>query len=108
MESLPNRDLSERAEEYRKSFQRSVKWRAGSEDRIDYLNRGYGWDGARIDGSAIRPQSGEAAWMPLQIVGDEHVVEHHDLPILPRYDHGLALIRGAKLVKCRQLDLREI
>jgi transposase, IS5 family len=40
-----------RAEEHRKSFRRIVKWRTGSEGRIGYLKRAYGWDRARIDGT---------------------------------------------------------
>ena len=40
-----------RAEEHRKSFRRIVKWRTGSEARISYLKRAYGWDRARIDGT---------------------------------------------------------
>ena len=38
-----------RAEEHRKAFRRTVKWRTGSEGRISYLKRGYGWDRTRID-----------------------------------------------------------
>jgi IS5 family transposase len=40
-----------RAEEHRKSFRRTVKWRTGAEGRISHLKRGYGWDRARIDGT---------------------------------------------------------
>ena len=40
-----------RAEEHRKAFRRTVKWRTGSEGRISYLKRGYGWDRTRIDGT---------------------------------------------------------
>ncbi len=40
-----------RAEEHRKSFRRILKWRTGSEGRISYLKRAYGWDRARIDGT---------------------------------------------------------
>jgi IS5 family transposase len=40
-----------RAEEHRKAFRRTVKWRTGSEGRISHLKRGYGWDRARIDGT---------------------------------------------------------
>jgi transposase, IS5 family len=39
------------AEEHRKAFRRTVKWRTGSEGRISYLKRGYGWDRTRIDGT---------------------------------------------------------
>jgi len=38
-----------RAEEHRHAFRRIVKWRTGSEGRISYLKRGYGWDRTRID-----------------------------------------------------------
>ncbi|VBA55746.1 hypothetical protein LAUMK142_05233 [Mycobacterium pseudokansasii] len=41
-----------RAEEHRKAFRRTVKWRTGSEGRISHLERGYGWDRARIDTTA--------------------------------------------------------
>ena len=40
-----------RAEEHRKTFRRTVKWRTGSEGRISYLKRGFGWDRTRIDGT---------------------------------------------------------
>jgi IS5 family transposase len=40
-----------RAEEHRKPFRRTVKWRTGSEGRISHLKHGYGWDRARIDGT---------------------------------------------------------
>jgi IS5 family transposase len=39
------------AEEHRKAFRRTVKWRTGSEGRISHLKRGYGWDRTRIDGT---------------------------------------------------------
>jgi IS5 family transposase len=39
-----------RAEEHRKAFRRVIKWRTGSEGRISYLKRRYGWDRTRIDG----------------------------------------------------------
>ena len=35
--------------EHRKAFRRHIKWRTGSEGRISYLKRGYGWDRTRID-----------------------------------------------------------
>ena len=34
-----------------RSFRRLVKWRTGSEGRISYLKRGYGWDRTRLDGT---------------------------------------------------------
>ena len=37
------------AEEHRRAFRKTVKWRTGSEGRISTLKRGYGWDRARID-----------------------------------------------------------
>ena len=40
-----------RAEEHRKTFRRTVKWQTGSEGRISYLKRGFGWDRTRIDGT---------------------------------------------------------
>ena len=40
-----------RAEEHRKAFRRTIKWRTGSEGCISYLKRGYGWDRTRIDGT---------------------------------------------------------
>ncbi len=39
-----------RAAEHQRSFRRLVKWRTGSEGRISYLKRGYGWDRTRLDG----------------------------------------------------------
>lgn len=42
--------------EHSRSFHRLVKWRTGSEGRISYLKRGYGWDRTRLDrrqGAAI-------------------------------------------------------
>ncbi len=38
-----------RAEEHRRAFRRTVKWRTGSEGRISTLKRQYGWDRTRID-----------------------------------------------------------
>jgi IS5 family transposase len=40
-----------RAEEHRKAFRRTVKWRTGCEGRISCLKRGYGWDRSRVDGT---------------------------------------------------------
>jgi transposase, IS5 family len=42
--------------EHSRGFHRLVKWRTGSEGRISYLKRGYGWDRTRLDrrgGAAI-------------------------------------------------------
>jgi IS5 family transposase len=39
------------AEERRRAFRRTVKWRTGCEGRISTLKRGYGWDRTRIDGT---------------------------------------------------------
>ena len=43
--------------EHSRGFHRLVKWRTGSEGRISYLKRGYGWDRTRMDS---RP--GAAIW----------------------------------------------
>jgi transposase, IS5 family len=39
-----------KAIEHGRGFHRLVKWRTGSEGRISYLKRGYGWDRTRPDG----------------------------------------------------------
>jgi transposase, IS5 family len=42
--------------EHNRGFHRLVKWRTGSEGRISYLKRCYGWDRTRLDhrhGAAI-------------------------------------------------------
>jgi IS5 family transposase len=39
-----------RAVEHSRGFRTLVKWRTGSEGRISYLKRGYGWDRTRLDG----------------------------------------------------------
>jgi len=39
------------AQEHRRAFRRTVKWRTGSEGRISTLKRGYGWDRTRLDGT---------------------------------------------------------
>jgi transposase, IS5 family len=36
--------------ERRRSFQKLVKWRTGSEGRISCLKRDFGWNRTRIDG----------------------------------------------------------
>src|SRR5262249_56424772 len=46
-----------KAIEHSRSFHRLVKWRTGSEGRISYLKRGYGWDRTRLD-----PRQGPAIW----------------------------------------------
>jgi IS5 family transposase len=33
------------------AFRRMIKWRTGSEGRISSLERGYGWDHSRTDGT---------------------------------------------------------
>jgi transposase, IS5 family len=43
--------------EHSRSFHRLVKWRTGSEGRISYLKRSYGWDRTRLDG-----RNGAAIW----------------------------------------------
>jgi transposase, IS5 family len=40
-----------RAEEHRRAFRRTVKWRTGVEGRISTLKRSYGWDRTKIDGT---------------------------------------------------------
>jgi IS5 family transposase len=37
------------AEEHRRAFRRTIKWRTGIEGRISTIKRGYGWDRSRID-----------------------------------------------------------
>ena len=39
-----------RAEEHRKAFRRTVKWRTGAEGRISHLKRGYGLGHSRLKG----------------------------------------------------------
>jgi transposase, IS5 family len=46
-----------KAAEHKRSFRRLVKWRTGSEGRISYLKRGYGWDRTQLDG-----RHGAAIW----------------------------------------------
>jgi transposase, IS5 family len=43
--------------EHSRGFRRLVKWRTGSEGRISYLKRSYGWDRTRLDG-----RNGAAIW----------------------------------------------
>jgi IS5 family transposase len=43
--------------EHSRSFRRLVKWRTGSEGRISYLKRGYGWNRTRLDS-----RQGAAIW----------------------------------------------
>jgi transposase, IS5 family len=40
-----------RTAERRPALRRTIKWRTGSEGRISYLKRSYGWDHTRIDGT---------------------------------------------------------
>jgi transposase, IS5 family len=45
-----------KATEHSRGFHRLVEWRTGSEGRISYLKRSYGWDRTRLDrrhGAAI-------------------------------------------------------
>jgi IS5 family transposase len=46
-----------KAIEHQRGFRRYVKWRTGSEGRISYLKRSYGWDRTRLDG-----RNGAAIW----------------------------------------------
>ena len=39
-----------KAIEHQRAFRRHVKWRTGSEGRISYLKRCYGWDRTHLDG----------------------------------------------------------
>jgi len=49
------------AEERRLAFRKTVKWRTGSEGRISSLERGYGWEGTRLDGTeGARVWTGQA------------------------------------------------
>jgi transposase, IS5 family len=43
--------------EHSRGFRRLVKWRTGSEGRISYLKRAYGWDRTRLDS-----RQGAAIW----------------------------------------------
>ena len=43
--------------EHSRAFRTLIKWRTGSEGRISYLKRGYGWNRTRLDGKA-----GAAIW----------------------------------------------
>jgi transposase, IS5 family len=43
--------------EHSRGFHQLVKWRTGSEGRISYLKRGYGWDRTRLDS-----RQGAAIW----------------------------------------------
>ena len=43
--------------EHSRGFHNLVKWRTGSEGRISYLKRGYGWDRTRLD-----TRQGAAIW----------------------------------------------
>jgi IS5 family transposase len=52
-----------RAHEAGSGFRRLVKWRTGSEGRISYLKRRYGWDRTLFDTVAgRRPGAGSACW----------------------------------------------
>jgi len=46
-----------KAIEHQRGFRRYVKWRTGSEGRISYLKRSYGWNRTRLDG-----RNGAAIW----------------------------------------------
>jgi transposase, IS5 family len=43
--------------EHSRGFHRLIRWRTGSEGRISYLKRSYGWDRTRLDG-----RNGAAIW----------------------------------------------
>ncbi len=48
---IPRKGKARQAEEHRRAFRRTVKWRTGCEGRISSLKRGYGWDRTRLDGT---------------------------------------------------------
>ena len=89
-----------RAEEHRKTFRRTVKWRTSSEGRISYLKRGFGWYRTRIDGTegarildrtrCPRPQPGQDQ-RPRRVTGDprritgQHNRQRHQHQIQHRY-----------------------
>jgi IS5 family transposase len=52
-----------RATEHGRGFRRLVKWRTGSEGRISYLKRRYGWDRSLLDGLP-----GTRAWCGLGVL----------------------------------------
>lgn len=49
--------MSRKTVEHARGFRTLVKWRTGSEGRIAYLERGYGWDRTRLDS-----REGAAIW----------------------------------------------
>jgi len=55
----PGQDLTRPQDhrEHSRGFRELVKWRTGSEGRISYLKRGYGWDRTRLDS-----RQGAAIW----------------------------------------------
>ena len=57
-----------RATEHRRGFVRLVKWRTGSEGRISYLKRRYGWDRTLLDGL-----SGATTWCGLGVLAHNAV-----------------------------------
>ena len=57
-----------RATEHRRGFVRLVKWRTGSEGRISYLKRRWGWDRTGFDGLG-----GAGAWCALGVLAHNAV-----------------------------------
>jgi IS5 family transposase len=57
-----------RATEHRRGFVRLVKWRTGSEGRISYLKRRWGWDRTLLDGL-----SGATTWCGLGVLAHNAV-----------------------------------
>lgn len=57
-----------RATEHRRGFVRLVKWRTGSEGRISYLKRRWGWDRTRFDGLG-----GTTTWCGLGVLAHNAV-----------------------------------
>ena len=59
---------SRRATEHRRGFVRLVKWRTGSEGRISYLKRRWGWDRTLYDGLG-----GAATWCGLGVLAHNSI-----------------------------------
>lgn len=57
-----------RATEHSRCFRRLVKWRTGSEGRISYMKRRYGWDRTLLDGLA-----GAQTWCGLGVLAHNAV-----------------------------------
>jgi IS5 family transposase len=53
-----------KASEHSRGFRRLVKWRTGSEGRISYLKRSYGWDRTHLDGIKERRSGADTGYSP--------------------------------------------